>query len=202
VDSKARQDDPLEPDAPEGSPPPPRISTFRPVSPRSFEGDPRAVYTRALVNIARAGDIAHLLVPSEILEAFCDAVAKPLGLVVAVVIEAPDGLPRSLPWKSVDTDWKLLEHAERQAWTTFAELLAPDLLESLPAEATALRAKPGLHWTVQTLAIPLLGILQCGTRGPVRGADHGLLKYMSVRLSTALGRRRLEDDGRSSPRKA
>jgi hypothetical protein len=36
----------------------------------------------------------------------------------------------------------------------------------------------------------LLGIVQCGTSRPLGGADNGLLKCMSVKLSTTLGRAR------------
>jgi hypothetical protein len=168
----------------------PHQSMFRLVAPRLYESDPRAVYTRALVNMSRVGDIAHLLAPAEILEAFCEAVAEPLGLVVAILIDAPDGLPRSMPWKSDRTDWRMVEHGERRAWSNFAELLAPDLLTILPPESAGPGSNRILHWSVQALAVPLLGILQCGTMGPLGGADHGLLKCMTVRLSSALGRRR------------
>jgi len=164
---------------------------FRLAAPRAFESDPRAPYTRALVNMVRVGDIAHLLAPAEILEAFCDAVAEPLDLVVAIVIDAPDGLPRSMPWKSDRTDWKVVEHGERRAWSNFAELLAPDMLAILPPESAGPRSNGILHWSVQTLAVPLLGILQCGTLRALSGADYGLLKYMSIRLSSALGRQRV-----------
>jgi hypothetical protein len=172
--------------------PPPRRSMFRLSTATVPDKDPRAAYTRALVNMGRAGDVAHLLAPSEILEAFCEAVAEPLELAVAVAIDAPDGLPRSMPWKASDADWRLLEHAERRAWSSFAELLAPDLLSVLPPETTV----PGsfVHWNVQPLAVPLLGILQCGSRRPLGGTDHGLLKCMSVRLSTALSRARSDDE--------
>jgi hypothetical protein len=168
-----------------------RIGGMPPLTaPRAFENDPRAAYSRALVNMVRAGDVAHLLAPAEILEAFCDAVAEPLDLVVAIVIDAPDGLPRSTPWKSDRTDWRMVERGERRAWSNFAELLAPDLLAVLPPESAGPRSNRLLHWSVQTLAIPLLGILQCGTLRALGGADYGLLKCMSVRLSTALGRQR------------
>jgi hypothetical protein len=163
---------------------------FRLAAPRFYESDPRAPYTRALVNMSRVGDVAHLLAPAEILEAFCEAVAEPLDLVVAIVIDAPDGLPRSMPWKSDRTDWRMVEHGERRAWSNFAELLAPDLLAILPPESSG--PNRVLYWSVQALAVPLLGILQCGTSRPLGGADYGLLKCMSVRLSTALGRRRDE----------
>jgi hypothetical protein len=162
-------------------------------SPHAFESDPRAAYSRALVNMVRVGDVAHLLAPTEILEAFCEAVAEPLGLGVAIVIDAPDGLPRSMPWKSERADWRTVEHGEKRAWSNFAELLAPDLLAILPPESTGPRSNRCLYWSVQTLAIPLLGILQCGTVRALGGADYGLLKCMSVRLSSALGRRRVED---------
>lgn len=185
---KVRQDDPPEGATSNGPTPLPRTSEFRPAVRRSFDGDPRAIYTRALVNMGRVGDVAHLLVPSEILEAFCEAVAEPLDLVVAVLIEAPEGLPRSLPWKSPNADWKLVEHAERRAWANYAELLAPELLESLPAQSSGAQLNSQVHWTVQTLVIPLVGILQCGTGRPIRDADNGLLKYMSGRLSMALER--------------
>jgi hypothetical protein len=165
---------------------------FRLAAPRAFESDPRAAYTRALVNMVRAGDIAHLLAPAEILEAFCEAGAEPLALVVAIVIDAPDGLPRSMPWKSDRTDWRAVEHGERRAWSNFAELLAPDLLSILPPESAGPSSNRVVHWSVQPLAVPRLGILQCGTLRPLGGADCGLLKCMSVRLSSALGLRRVD----------
>src|SRR5579859_5073647 len=117
---------------PEGSKPPPRNSFFRLSAPRPALSDPRSPYTRALLNMVRVGDIVHLLTPTEILEAFCEAVAEPLALAAAVVIDAPDGLPRSIPWKANATDFRTLERAERRAWSNFAELLAPDLLSVLP----------------------------------------------------------------------
>jgi hypothetical protein len=150
--------------------------------------DPRSAYTRALINMVRVGDIVHLLKPTEILEAFCEAVAEPLDLAVAVIIDAPDGLPRSIPWKANTADFRTLERTERRAWSNFAELLAPDLLSILPPESTTPRSNRGIHWSVQTLALPVLGILQCGTLRALGGADHGLLRCMTVRLSTALGR--------------
>jgi hypothetical protein len=168
---------------------PPRTSMFRPAPPQRFESDPRAPYTRALFNLVRVGDIAHMLAPIEIFEAYCTAIAEPLGLVVAVVIEAHDGLPRSMPWRTDDADWKIVEHGESRAWTNFAELLAPDLVASLPPESASPWSDRGLYWTVQPLGVPLLGIIQCGTSRPVEGADNGLLKCMSVRLSVALTRR-------------
>jgi hypothetical protein len=176
-------------DVPDDSPAPPRTSMFRLARPRTFEGDPRAVYTRALLNMARAGDIAHLLAPTEIFEAFCEAVAEPLDLVVAVLIDSAEGLPRSIPWKAQRTDWRVVESGERRAWSYFAELLAPDLLAVLPPDSGGPPSRP-VHWKVQTLALPLLGIVQCGTSRPLGGADNGLLKCMSVKLSTTLGRAR------------
>jgi hypothetical protein len=188
VTNKAERVEPPDNEEPDASTP--HHSMFRLTSPRAYEGDPRAPYTRALVNMVRAGDVAHLLAPAEILETFCEAVAEPLELVVAVLIDAPDGLPRSMPWKSERADWRVVEHGERRAWSNFAELLAPDLLGILPPESAGPRSSGIVHWSVQTLAIPLLGILQCGTLREPTGADHGLLKCMSVRLSTALGQRR------------
>ena len=173
---------------PEGSKPPPRNSFFRLSAPRPALSDPRSPYTRALLNMVRVGDIVHLLTPTEILEAFCEAVAEPLALAAAVVIDAPDGLPRSIPWKANATDFRTLERAERRAWSNFAELLAPDLLSVLPPESTAPRSNRGVHWSVDTLAVPALGIVECGTLRPLGGADQGLLRSMTVRLSTALGR--------------
>jgi len=162
---------------------------FRFVQKREFASDPRAAYTRALVNLVRAGDIAHLLAPAEMFEAFCEAIAEPLELAVAIVIEAPDGLPRSIPWKAHDAEWRFVESGERHAWSNFAELLAPDLIPSLPPDSAGPRSSCGLCWTVQPLGVPLLGIVECGTKRVLGGADYGLLKCMSVRLSAALGRR-------------
>jgi hypothetical protein len=113
---------------------------------------------------------------------------------VAVVIDAPEGLPRSMPWKSDRADWKVVEHGEKRAWSNFAELLAPDLLAILPPESAGPSAMRALHWSVQALAVPLLGILQCGTTRALTSADFGLLKCMTVRLSSALGRRRVDDE--------
>src|SRR5262249_48958821 len=109
-----------------------------------------------------------------------------------IVIDAPDGLPRSMPWKSDRTDWRVVEHGERRAWANFAELLAPDLLAILPPDSAAPNSHRNLHWSVPALPLPLLGILQCGTLRALSDVDYGLLKCMSVRLSTALGRRRID----------
>jgi hypothetical protein len=146
------------------------------------------MYTRALINLVRVGDIVHLLGPAEILEAFCEAVSEPLALATAVIIDAADGLPRSIPWKADAAEWKTLEQAERRAWSNFAELLAPDLLAVLPPDSASPRSSRGVHWSVETLTVPVLGVLQCGTLRPLGGADHGLLRCMTARLSTALGR--------------
>jgi hypothetical protein len=187
--SNARPEDTeREETAPEGSKPPPRYSFMRLTAPRPALSDPRSPYTRALLNMVRVGDIVHLLTPTEILEAFCEAVAEPLGLATAVVIDAPDGLPRSIPWKASTADFRTLERAERRAWSNFAELLAPDMLSVLPPESTAPRSSRGIQWSVDTLAVPVLGILQCGTLRALGGADQGLLRCMTIRLSTALGR--------------
>jgi hypothetical protein len=169
---------------------------FRFTPKRGLEGDPRAPYTRAIVNLTWVGDVVHILSPAEIFDAFCEAIAEPLELVVTVVIDFRNGLPRSMSWKADGADWNVLESAELLAWSNFAELLVPEMVSSLPP-ALVDSGPDGPTWTMQPLGVPLLGIVQCGTRRYLGGADYALLKCMSAKLSAVLGRPTENATGRS-----
>lgn len=185
---QAKRNDDIERERTDTRSPPPRTSGFRYAAKVDFANDPRASYSRALVNLGRVGDVAHALTAIELFEAFCDAVAEPLGLSAAVAIDSPAGLPRALSWKADSVDWKLVEDAERRAWASYAELVAPELAASLSTDEPRSSSGSGQFSTMQPLGVPLLGIIECVTARRLTGSDHGLLKYMSVRLSTALAR--------------
>jgi len=161
---------------------------LRAITQRPFEGDPHADYTRSLVNLVRIGDIANELAPLEVFEAICEAVARPLGLGVVVLVESQGGRPRSFSWKAEHATSHDVDHGEWRAWSCFATLLAPDWLPGLLSN----RGEPGhrsdLTWTVQPLGDPLRGIIECGTRRPPSRVDGGLLECMSARLSMTLVR--------------
>jgi hypothetical protein len=164
----------------------PRISMFRMAPEPWFQGDPRARYTRALVNLVRVGDVAGVLALSEIFEALCEAIAEPVRLVVAVLIDVAAGLPRAMHWKADGVAWTAVAHGETLAWSTFAELFSPDLLSSLPLPTDPPSSTARLHWTAQTLS--RLGIVQYGTEGRLAETDVGLLRCMSLRLAAVLTR--------------
>jgi len=153
---------------------------------RPLEGDPHAEYTRSLLRLVRIGDIANELSPAEVFEAVCEAVAKPLGLDVVVLIEAQGGRPRSFSWRAEDASGREINHGEWRAWSCFATLVEPDWLPG-PLSGGSEPAYPSaLTWTVETLGEPARGIIECGTRRPLGRVDYGLLECMSVRLSMTL----------------
>jgi hypothetical protein len=152
------------------------------------EGDPRADYTRSLVKLVRIGDLASDLAPHEVFEAICEAVAKPLELSVVVVIDALQGQPRVLSWKGEQASCQDVTYAEWRAWSCFATLVQPDWPTELLATPVEPDPNSTLDWTVQPLGAPPRGVIECGTRRPLHHVDHGLLKCMSARLSSAFGR--------------
>jgi len=153
---------------------------------RPLEGDPHAEYTRSLIRLVRIGDIANELAPAEVFEAVCEAVAKPLGLDVVVLIEAQDGRPRSFSWTADDANVKEVDHGEWRAWSCFATLVEPDWLPGPLSGGSEPTYPSALTWTVEALGEPPRGVIQCGTRRPLGRVDYGLLECMSVRLSMTL----------------
>jgi hypothetical protein len=153
--------------------------------PRPYvEGDPRADYTRSLVNLVRIGDIAGELAPQEVFEALCEAVWKPLDLDVVVVIDTVEKRPRLLSWKGSNAGSYDVEHAEYRAWSCFATLVQTDWLPGL-LTSTQPRGVSTLHWTVQPLSTPPRGVIELGTRRPLEHVDYGLIKCMGMRLASA-----------------
>jgi hypothetical protein len=105
-----------------------------------------------------------------------------------VVIDAFEGRPRLLSWKGEQARSSDVEHAEHRAWACFTTLVQPDWVPALVAHSAESDLASTLDWTVQPLCAPPRGVVECGTRRPLGHWDHGLLKCMSARIASALGR--------------
>ena len=147
----------------------------------------RPLHVPTLTRLARIVDMSHVLAPSEIFDACCEVVAPALGMITSVIIDTLDGATRSMSWRADGIAWSRVQGAEGHAWASFATLLDP-VPTSRGSNDQGIACQ---HVTQLRLPVPLLGILECETSGPIARRDKALLDAMAAALSVALHRRHM-----------
>jgi hypothetical protein len=158
-------------------------------------GDPRAEYTWSMVKLARLGDVAASMSRVEIFDAVCDAVAKPLALAAAVMVEAVEGRPRVSSWCADASAAAEIEHGAWRAWSCFVTLVAPTWQAEPLTAAQEPPAVSKLEWRVEPIGDPTCGFVEFGARRVFDRIDSGLLRCAGNRLALALAQARPSQRG-------